>query len=64
MNRTKSTPAEWKMVAILFLLVLTTFSLAQRDSKRLERLYTSFLGSKKENVTLNQKAKPVLVPKQ
>jgi hypothetical protein len=63
MNRMKSTPAEWRLVVILFLLVLIVFTLAERDSKRLERLYTSFQSNKKENVVLNQKTSPASLPK-
>ena len=58
----KSTPAEWRLVAILFLLVFIVFTLAERDSKRLEHLYTSFQLNKKENVALDQKTTPTLLP--
>jgi hypothetical protein len=61
MNRMKNMTTEWKLVLVLFLLVLVTFSLAQRDSKRLERLYTTFL-NQKTNTALVPKAKPVLFP--
>ena len=40
MKRLKSTATEWKFVVALFIIVLVTFSFAQRDSKRLDRLYT------------------------
>ncbi len=36
----KNPVIERNLVALLFILVLITFSFAHRDSKRLERLYT------------------------
>jgi len=41
MSLMNSTATERKIVVALFVLVLITFSLAQHDSKRLERLYTT-----------------------
>jgi hypothetical protein len=61
MNRMKNMTTEWKLVLVLFLLVLVTFSLAQRDSKRLERLYTTFL-NQKTNTALVPEAKPAMFP--
>jgi hypothetical protein len=43
---------ERNLVALLFVLVIITFSFAQRDSKRLERLYTSTLLDKKSNMAI------------
>ena len=48
----KSTPAERTVVTLLFFLVLITFSFAQRDSKRIEHLYTLISG-KKTNVAVS-----------
>ncbi len=39
----KSTAAQRNLMIILFVLVLVTFSFAQRDSKKLEQLYTFIL---------------------
>jgi hypothetical protein len=36
----KRTLVERNIVAVLFVLVLVTFSMAQRDSKKIERIYT------------------------
>jgi len=38
MNKSK---AEKKLVVVLFIAVLVTFSLAERDSKKLNKLYTA-----------------------
>lgn len=50
----KNLITERNLVALLFVLVLITFSFAQRDSKRLERLYTLTL-EKKTNVAVVKK---------
>ncbi len=57
----KSTITERTIVVALFILVLITFSLAQRDTKRLDRLYT-FLFDKKPHVTVVQNETPVQHP--
>jgi hypothetical protein len=51
----KSTPAERAVVILLFLLVLITFSFAERDSRRIQHLYT-LLNGKKTNVAVNEAA--------
>ena len=48
----KSKVAERNTVIGLFVLVLITFSLAQRDSKRLERLYTTWQAKKTSPVAV------------
>jgi hypothetical protein len=53
----KSTPAERAVVILLFLLVLITFSFANRDSKRIEHLYTLISG-RKTNVVVNDVTPP------
>jgi hypothetical protein len=53
----KSTPAERAVVILLFFLVLITFSFANRDSKRIEHLYTIISG-KKTNVVVTDVAPP------
>jgi hypothetical protein len=53
----KSTPAERAVVILLFLLVLITFSFANRDSKRIEHLYTIISG-KKTNVVVSDVTPP------
>jgi hypothetical protein len=54
----KSTAAQRKLVIVLFILVLITFTLAQRDSKRLDRLYTWMI-EKTGNATAVQNEAPV-----
>ncbi|HUQ97774.1 MAG TPA: hypothetical protein VM010_08915 [Chitinophagaceae bacterium] len=49
----RNSVTERKIAAALFVVVLITSSLAQRDSKRLDRLYTLKL-NKKENVAVQQ----------
>jgi len=58
MNLMKGIPTERKLVVVLFILVLITFSLAQRDSKRLDRLYTVTL-DKTTNVAAAEKTAPL-----
>lgn len=53
MNNKKSTAGERKLVGALFVLVLITFSLAQRDSKRLQYQYT-LLQKQKANVAVKK----------
>jgi hypothetical protein len=53
----KSTPAERAVVILLFFLVLITFSFANRDSKRIEHLYT-ILGGRKTNVVVSDVTSP------
>ena len=54
----KSKVAERNTVISLFVLVLITFSLAQRDSKRLERLYTTWQAKKTSPVAVKTTAAP------
>ena len=61
MHGMKSTVAEQRLVVILFVLVLITFSFAHRDSKRLERLYTWTL-QKKTDATAVKTETPILQP--
>lgn len=42
MKLMKKTFSEQNLVIILFVMVLTTFSFAQQDSKKLEKLYMGF----------------------
>jgi hypothetical protein len=56
----KSTAAQRKLVIVLFVLVLITFSFAQRDSKRLERQYT--LAPEKKSPVAAAKKEVVAVP--
>ena len=58
MNLMKPIPTERKLVVVLFILVLITFSLAQRDSKRLDHLYTVTL-DKTTNVAAVEKTAPL-----
>jgi len=58
MNLMKPILTERKLVVVLFILVLITFSLAQRDSKRLDRLYTVRL-DKTTNVAAVEKTAPL-----
>jgi hypothetical protein len=58
MNRMKSTATERRLVVILFVLVLITFSLAQHDSKRLNRLYTITTEKKENTASATQNLEP------
>lgn len=58
MNRMNSTTTQRGFVVALFILVFITFSLAQRDSKRLDRLYT-LATEKKGNVATLKNTIPV-----
>lgn len=57
----KNLLTERNLIALLFVLVLITFSFAQRDSKRLERLYTLTL-EKKSNVAVVKNETSVTYP--
>jgi hypothetical protein len=57
----KSTPAQRRLVVVLFVLVLITFSFAQRDSKRLEQVYTSVV-EKTGNVAVVKNAPAPATP--
>lgn len=56
----KSSFTERLVVLFLFVLVFITFSLAQRDSKRLEKLYT--LGWQTKPGVASKNAVPALTP--
>jgi hypothetical protein len=61
MNRLTNTATEWKLVVALFIIVLITFSFAQRDSKRLDRLYTLMV-EKGATVADAKKEVPAAIP--
>ncbi len=53
MNRTI---VERNLVALLFVAVLITFSFAERDSKKLDKLYTKVIKAGTEKITAKQAA--------
>lgn len=52
--------AERVFVGMLFVLVLITFTLAQRDSKRLDRLYTGAAEKKTARLVTRDESAPLL----
>lgn len=60
MNLMKHPVTERNLVVVLFVLVLITFSFAQRDSKRLDRLYTVKF-DKKTNVAAVKNVVPEVI---
>jgi hypothetical protein len=51
--------SEKNLVVILFIMVLVTFSLAQEDSKKMEKMYTGFNTKAVSTLLTDYQPKPV-----
>ena len=61
MNLLKKTFSERNLVVILFTLVLVTFSLAQRESRKLDKIYMGFKINTASPYVSSELRKPVTV---
>jgi hypothetical protein len=51
--------SEKNLVVVLFIMVLVTFSLAQEDSKKMERMYSGFNTKTVSTLLSDYQSKPV-----
>ena len=58
----KAILSERNVVIVLFVMVLITFSLAQEDSKKMEKMYTGSQTATASNLLARQLDPPVISP--